>query len=97
MGERKAAVFCVGNRLMLDEGVGPAVHDTVLRDYEVPSNVRLFDVGCMSLDMLPYVDSYDVIITVDAVDGTSMPRVRCTASRPTPWPGIPGRWPRCTI
>lgn len=70
MGERKAAVFCVGNRLMLDEGVGPAVYDTVLHDYEVPSNVRLFDVGCMSLDMLPYVDSYDVIITVDAVDGT---------------------------
>ena len=70
MGERKAAVFCVGNRLMLDEGVGPAVYDTVLRDYEVPSNVRLFDVGCMSLDMLPYVESYDVIITVDAVDGT---------------------------
>ena len=55
---------------MLDEGVGPAVYDTVLRDYEVPENVRLFDVGCMSLDMLPYVESYDVIITVDAVDGT---------------------------
>ena len=55
---------------MLDEGVGPAVYDAVLRDYEVPSNVRLFDVGCMSLDMLPYVESYDVIITVDAVDGT---------------------------
>ena len=70
MGEKKAAVFCVGNRLMLDEGVGPAVYDAVLRDYEVPENVRLFDVGCMSLDMLPYVDSYDVIITVDAVDGT---------------------------
>ena len=70
MGEKKAAVFCVGNRLMLDEGVGPAVYDTVLRDYEVPENVRLFDVGCMSLDMLPYVESYDVIITVDAVDGT---------------------------
>ena len=70
MGEKKAAVFCVGNRLMLDEGVGPAVYDAVLRDYEVPENVRLFDVGCMSLDMLPYVESYDVIITVDAVDGT---------------------------
>ena len=54
MGEKKAAVFCVGNRLMLDEGVGPAVYDAVLRDYEVPD----------------YVESYDVIITVDAVDGT---------------------------
>lgn len=55
---------------MLDEGVGPAVYDALVRDYVVPDNVMLFDVGCMSLDMLPYVDSCDVILTVDAVDGT---------------------------
>ena len=67
---RKAAVFCVGNRLMLDEGIGPAVYDVLKRDYVVPDNVQLFDVGCMSLDMLPYVESCDVILTVDAVDGT---------------------------
>lgn len=67
---RRAVVFCVGNRLMLDEGVGPAVYDAVLRDYDVPSNVRFFDVGCMSMDMLNYVDEYDVVLTVDAVDGT---------------------------
>lgn len=67
---RKAAVFCVGNRLMLDEGIGPAVYDALVRDYVVPGNVMLFDVGCMSLDMIPYVDSCDVILTVDAVDGT---------------------------
>lgn len=67
---RTAAVFCVGNRLMLDEGIGPAVYDAIVRDYVVPDNVLLFDVGCMSLDMLPYVDSCDVILTVDAVDGT---------------------------
>ena len=67
---RRAAVFCVGNRLMLDEGIGPAVYDAIMRDYVVPDNVRFFDVGCMSLDMLPYVESCDVILTVDAVDGT---------------------------
>ena len=67
---RKAAVFCVGNRLMLDEGIGPAVYDVIARDYAVPDNVQFFDVGCMSLDMLPYVESCDVILTVDAVDGT---------------------------
>ena len=67
---RRAAVFCVGNRLMLDEGVGPAVYDTVLRDYDVPANVRIFDVGCMSMDMLNFVDECDVVLTVDAVDGT---------------------------
>ena len=67
---RRAVVFCVGNRLMLDEGVGPAVYDAVLRDYDIPANVRFFDVGCMSMDMLNYDDEFDVVLTVDAVDGT---------------------------
>lgn len=69
-GKRTAAVFCVGNRLMLDEGVGPTVYDELCEHYEIPDNVQLFDVGCMSLDMLGYVDSCDLILTVDAVDGT---------------------------
>lgn len=67
---RRAAVFFVGNRLMLDEGVGPAAYDAIVEGYEVPDEVLLFDVGCMSMDMLPYVESCDVILTVDAVDGT---------------------------
>ena len=69
-GQRRAVVFCVGNRLMLDDGVGPAVYDRLVADDLIPDNVQLFDVGCMSLDMLPYVDDYDVVLTVDAVDGT---------------------------
>lgn len=64
------AVFCVGNKLMLDDGIGPAVYEELLARYEVPDNVRLFDVGCLSLDMLSYVKDYDLVITVDAVDGT---------------------------
>ena len=67
---RTAAVFFVGNRLMLDDGVAPAAYDAMMAAYEVPDNVLLFDVGCMSLDMLPYVERCDVILTVDAVDGT---------------------------
>ncbi len=55
---------------MLDEGVGPAVYDAVLRDYDIPANVRFFRRGCMSMDMLNYVDEFDVVLTVDAVDGT---------------------------
>ena len=65
-----AAVFFVGNRLMLDDGVGPAAYDEILAGYDIPENVTLVDVGCMSLDMLPYVERCDVILTVDAVDGT---------------------------
>lgn len=68
----RIAVFCVGNRLMLDDGVGPAVYDE-LQAYELPSNVELLDVGCMSLAMVGYVERCDYIVTVDAVDGTGEP------------------------
>lgn len=75
-GEKTApqvAVFCVGNKLWLDDGLGPAVYEEVMDRYIPAQTVQLFDVGCMSMDMLPYVDSCDVIITVDAVDGTDSP------------------------
>lgn len=66
----KIAVFCVGNKLLLDEGIGPAVYDELVASYEFPDNVDLFDVGCMGLEMIGYVDDYDYLITIDAVDGT---------------------------
>lgn len=67
---RRIAVFCVGNKLMLDDGVGPAVYEELLTRYDIPDNVELFDLGCLSLNMIECVREYDVIITVDAVDGT---------------------------
>ena len=67
---RRIAVFCVGNKLMLDDGVGPAVYEELLTRYDIPDNVELFDLGCLSLTMIARVREYDVIITVDAVDGT---------------------------
>ncbi len=67
---KRIAVFCVGNRLMLDDGVGPAVYDELVSSYDLPDDVELFDVGCMSLDMIPVVERCDLLITVDALDGT---------------------------
>lgn len=67
---RAIAVLCVGNKLMLDDGIGSAVYDELLERYEISANVQLYDLGCLSLDMLDCVREYDVIITVDAVDGT---------------------------
>ena len=66
----RIAVFFVGNRLMLDDGVAPAVYDYMQDTYIFPDNIDLFDVGCMSMDMISKVDDYDLIITVDAVDDT---------------------------
>ena len=65
----KIAVFFVGNRLMLDDGVAPAVYDEIIKTYDIPDNVDLYDVGCMSMDLISKVNEYDLIMTVDAVDG----------------------------
>ena len=67
---RRIGVFCVGNKLMLDDGLGTAVYEELVERYEAPGNVELFDVGCLSMDMLPYVRDFDVLLTVDAVDST---------------------------
>lgn len=66
----KIAVFCVGNRLMLDDGIGPAVYDELVEHYEIPENVDLYDLGCMTMKLISKVNDYDLIITVDAVDST---------------------------
>lgn len=66
----KIAVFCVGNRLMLDDGIGPAVYDELVERYDIPENVDLYDLGCMTMKLISKVNDYDLIITVDAVDGT---------------------------
>ena len=68
--KKRIAVFCVGNKPMLDEGIGPAVYDELTAVYEMPDEVTLFDVGCKGLDKLPHVRDYDYLVTVDAVDKT---------------------------
>lgn len=55
---------------MLDDGVGCAAYEELSKCYEFPDDVELFDVGCLSMDMLRYVDSCDHIVTIDAIDGT---------------------------
>lgn len=69
----RIAVFCVGNSLMCDDGLGPVVYEELTRSYEFPNDVQLRDVGCMGMDMLDYVNGCEYIITVDAIDGTGQP------------------------
>lgn len=64
------AVLCVGNKLMLDDGIGPAVYEEITTRYDIPCGVDFFDMGCMSMDMISWVNNYDFMISVDAVDGT---------------------------
>lgn len=69
----KIAVFCVGNRLHLDDGVGPSVYDSVLERFSVPEEIELFDLGVLTMDMINYIDTCDAVITVDAVEHSGQP------------------------
>ncbi len=64
----RVAVFFVGNKLMLDDGAAAILYEMIAERFDAAPSVRLYDVGCMSLDMLSYVDACDVLITIDAVD-----------------------------
>lgn len=66
----KTAIFCVGNALMLDDGAGPAVYEELTKTYRFPDYVDLFDVGCMSMELVSAVDTYDYLISIDALDNT---------------------------
>ena len=71
--QTRIAVFCVGGKLMLDDGLGPAVYEQ-LQAYSFgdagTAVADVFDVGCMSLSQVGMVRDYDVLVTVDAVEGT---------------------------
>ncbi len=64
----KVAVFFVGNKLMYDDGAACALYEMIAERFDAAPSVRLYDVGCLTLDMLPYVDACDVLITVDAAE-----------------------------
>lgn len=65
---KKIAVFCVGNRLHLDDGVGPAAYDVVHERFIIPEGVQMYDLGVLTMDMINCVNEYDAVITVDAIE-----------------------------
>ncbi|MBQ9691296.1 MAG: hydrogenase maturation protease [Eggerthellaceae bacterium] len=71
--KKSIAVICVGNRLLRDDGLAPAVYDDLMAHYQFPDNVALVDAGCMSMDMLHFIDECDVVISVDALEDTGHP------------------------
>ncbi len=68
LAPNRIAILCVGNRLMLDDGIGPAVFDELVAHWDIPDNIELLDLGCLTLAMIDRVNEYDLLITVDAVD-----------------------------
>lgn len=70
MKYERILVMGIGNPLMADEGVGPAVVARLMDEYEFPEGVTVDDSGTMGMAILNLFSLYDYMIVVDAVDGT---------------------------
>jgi hydrogenase maturation protease len=66
-------VLGLGNVLLEDDGVGAAAVALLLDRYTVPSGVPVLDGGTLGLSLLPYLQSADALILVDAVRADAPP------------------------
>lgn len=63
----KTAIYGIGNILLGDDGIGPAVVRYLSSNYTLPPDTTLEDLGTPSLDLPAYLAGYDRVIFIDAV------------------------------
>jgi hydrogenase maturation protease len=66
-------VLGLGNVLLEDDGVGAAAVSRLLDRFTVPPAVRVLDGGTLGLSLLPYLETADAVILVDAVRTDAAP------------------------
>ncbi len=64
----RVAVMCIGNELLMDEGVGPACARYLVSRYRFPDNVDVLDRAVMGMGILSDLRAYDFVLVLDAVD-----------------------------
>ena len=63
----RTAIYGIGNLLMGDDGVGPAVIAHLEAHCALPLDVTIEDLGTPSLDLPNYIQDFDLVIFIDAV------------------------------
>jgi hydrogenase maturation protease len=69
----KTAIYGIGNILMGDDGIGPAVVNYLESNFTLDADVTLEDLGTPSLDLPNYMTGYDRVIFIDAVSADAPP------------------------
>jgi len=69
----KTAVYGIGNILMGDDGIGPAVVAYLSSNFTLDPDVTIEDLGTPSLDLPNYLSGYDTVIFIDAVAADAPP------------------------
>jgi hydrogenase maturation protease len=63
----RTAIYGIGNILLGDDGIGPAVIAYLKQHSTFPDNVTVEDLGTPSLDLPTYLHGYDLVLFIDAV------------------------------
>ena len=64
----RVSLICIGNELLLDDGVGPAVARYLLSRYRFPDNVAVIDRACMGMAIISDLREADFALVLDAVE-----------------------------
>jgi hydrogenase maturation protease len=67
------AVFGIGNVLVGDDAIGPAVIAAIEEGYEIPPEVIVEDIGTPSLDLAARLTGFETVIVIDAVSAKAEP------------------------
>lgn len=67
MKKKNLAIIAIGNELMGDDGVGPAVLH-LLSENRLPEDVELIDGGTGGFSVLHIIKDYDRVILIDSGD-----------------------------
>lgn len=70
---KRITIFGVGNNFLAGEGFGVRAVEKLHARYIFPKRVQLVDGGTPGLALLPVIETCDVLIILDAVDGGLTP------------------------
>lgn len=74
-------VIGLGNPLMGDDGLGIAVVQRLLAQWELPPDLEVVDGGTWGLNLLPVIESARRVLLVDAIDVAEPPGTLVRLSR----------------
>ncbi len=77
----RVAIYGIGNTLLGDDGIGPAVAHFLDDHFFFPEEVVVEDLGTPSLDLPGYLFAFDTVIFLDAVALDAPPGTIRTFSR----------------
>ncbi|MGH9418586.1 MAG: hydrogenase maturation protease, partial [Thermoanaerobaculia bacterium] len=75
------AVYGIGNILLGDDGIGPAVAQFLSDHFTFPDDVTVEDLGTPSLSLPGYLTGFDAVIFIDAVASDAVPGSILTFNR----------------